>query len=464
MNTLCLFVSGSMHSLLYFNVTLSDSEISVLARVPPLVHTQPSCRCPPSHPVARENTCLDASGTSQVPRVNSDSHHVSLLNDDIFETWWQSELRVAPINVTINLDGLRVVLLVAINFRSVQPEAMIIYYSNNGGVAFVPRQFYASNCSRFGLTDNGLLRTASDVNCINSLSSSILFRVLDVGNRPEVNLYPDSIALRDFSLATHIRIELVNWNSEVAEEQYFAVSEVLVGGEACVCNGHADSCIGATCVCQHGTTGTNCDQCLPLFNNEPWERATSTAANQCEMCECNNHTDVCIYSTSTGTGQCVNCTANTSGSQCELCLPFFFHPQGSPLDSAVPCLPCDCESSGIVDDGKCESAGINAGQCNCKTFVTGRQCNTCLSGYYNLTSQISDGCMSCDCNTVGTIRNSTACDFTTGQCMCKENVVGRDCSSCASGHYGLENPEGCLPCDQQCTQCSGPGATNCAVG
>ncbi len=452
-----------MHTLLYFNVTLSDNEIASLAQASSLVHTQPNCRCPPSHPIVRETTCIDTSGTSQVPRVNSGSRHVSLLNDDSTATWWQSEVGVAPVNVTVSLAGLRVALLVAINFRDVQPKAMILYYSNDGGISFTPRQYYASNCSRFGLANNGVLRRASDVNCVTSLPNNVFFRVLDVGNRPEADFYPDGSVLRDFSLATHVRLELIDWNVDLQQEQYFAISEILVGGEECVCNGHADSCTGSTCECQHNTTGTHCEQCLPLFNDKPWEPGTSNSANPCEMCECNHHANACVFSTATGSGQCINCTASTTGSQCEICLPFFYNPQGLPLDSSNPCLPCGCEPSGTSDDGVCELSGINAGQCSCKTFAMGRQCDTCQNGYYNLSSTNPDGCTACECNTPGTVDGSISCNSATGQCMCKNNVVGRNCSSCALGHYGLENQDGCLPCDEQCNECSGPGATRCVV-
>ena len=452
-----------MHTFLYFNTTLSDFEISQLAQVAPLLHTQTNCRCPPSHPIARETTCLDSSGTSQVSRVNSNSRHVSFINDDSTDTWWQSELGIAPVNVTVSLNGLRAALLVAIRFRSVRPQAMVLYYSSDGGLTFMPRQYYASNCSQFGLDDNGLLTTASDVNCVTSLGDVVVFRVLDAGNRPNTNLYRDTSILRDFSLATHVRLELVDWDSGQIQDQYFSIAEVLVGGEECVCNGHADSCSGPTCNCQHDTTGTHCDECLPLFNNEPWQPGISTSANQCEMCECNNHSSACVYSMFTGTGECINCTRSTTGSQCELCLPFFYHPQGVALNAATPCLLCDCDISGVVDDGTCTSAGANAGQCNCKAHVTGRQCDACQSGFYNLTSGNPEGCLSCDCNAIGTTGSSMACDRATGQCNCKDNVEGRDCSSCVSDHYGLENQDGCLPCDLECNQCSGPGPANCRV-
>ena len=162
---------GLMHSLLYFNSTISDNEISLFANVPAPVHTQPQCRCPPTHPVATETTCSDPSGANVVPRVNTNTHQPSLSNDNNLATWWQSQVGVAPVNITLSLGGLRAALTVGIAFRSLQPQSMVLYYSDDDGITFSPRQYYSSDCSRFGLPNNGLLRTASDVNCITSESA-----------------------------------------------------------------------------------------------------------------------------------------------------------------------------------------------------------------------------------------------------------------------------------------------------
>lgn len=456
---------GQLYSLFYFNSTLSDNEISVFALVPPLVHTQPDCRCPPSHPVAREIICEDSSGSSSLPRVNTNTHHPSLINDNNFTTWWQSETGVAPVNLTISLNGLRAALALGIVFRSLQPQSMVIYYSSDGGNSFSPRQYYSSDCSRFGLPNNGLLTSASDVNCVTAestpLSNQVVnFRVLDIGNRPEANDFSRSADLQVFTRATHIRLELINWNTVVPIEQYFAIDEVIVGGQECLCNGHANACMGSTCVCQHNTAGTHCDMCLPLFNNKPWAPGTLSSANQCEACECNNHATVCVYNATLSSGMCMNCEDNTQGTQCELCQPFFFNSPGVPISAPNTCQPCDCHLPGVRNSGNCVGGG---GLCNCKIQVIGRRCDECQNDYYNLTASNSDGCTSCGCDVQGTVGASVSCDFLSGQCLCKPNVVRRDCSSCAAGHYGFENDEGCLACDVQCNQCTGAGPTNCQV-
>ena len=58
-------------------------------------------------------------------------------------------------------------------------------------------------------------------------------------------------------------------------------------------------------------------------------------------------------------------------------------------------LACNCNTSGITDDGDCSrnnSLGIQVGQCNCKINVEGRTCDMCKAGFYNLIGNNPDGC------------------------------------------------------------------------
>lgn len=54
----------------------------------------------------------------------------------------------------------------------------------------------------------------------------------------------------------------------------------------CKCNGHASECAPdeagqLVCVCQHNTTGTDCERCQPFHQDRPWARGTAEAANEC---------------------------------------------------------------------------------------------------------------------------------------------------------------------------------------
>ncbi|XP_043946347.1 laminin subunit alpha-5 [Protopterus annectens] len=59
-----------------------------------------------------------------------------------------------------------------------------------------------------------------------------------------------------------------------------------------------------------------------------------------------------------------------------------------------------------------------------------------LSAYYN------NGAKPCNCHEVGAVGSS--CAPFGGQCTCKPNVIGRDCSRCATGYWGFPN---CRPCE-----------------
>ena len=85
----------------------------------------------------------------------------------------------------------------------------------------------------------------------------------------------------------------------------------------------------------------------------------------------------------------------------------------------------------------CFNVVIYQGQCDCRDNVQGLECTECKDGYYNLQGSNPSGCDSCDCNLDGVIGGLKICDKVTGQCPCKLYVTGRRCTSCKAGFYGL---------------------------
>lgn len=91
---------------------------------------------------------------------------------------------------------------------------------------------------------------------------------------------------------------------------------------------------------------------------------------------------------------------------------------------------------------------IVAGQCSCKIYAAGRQCDKCKDGYYHLTAANPEGCVQCECNVAGILNGNITCHIATGQCNCKANVFRLKCSRCKPGFYGLSasKVEGCNSC------------------
>ncbi|XP_023158823.1 laminin subunit alpha-1 isoform X2 [Ceratitis capitata] len=105
---------------------------------------------------------------------------------------------------------------------------------------------------------------------------------------------------------------------------------------------------------------------------------------------------------------------------------------------------CQCSPIGAVA-ATCDK---RTGQCACHANVTGRRCDKCKSGHWNLTQGV--GCHDCRCDPAGS--RSHECNPWTGQCDCKIGVGGQHCNECTDGFYGFST-DGC----QRCTQCAGEG-------
>ncbi|GLV46313.1 LanB1 [Carabus blaptoides fortunei] len=213
------------------------------------------------------------------------------------------------------------------------------------------------------------------------------------------------------------------------------------------------------CECTHNTKGRNCEECEDFFNDLPWRPAIGKQTNACKKCNCNNHATSCHFDAAvyelTGRvsgGVCDGCKHNTMGPNCEQCKPFYYRDPTRDLQDPEVCRPCDCDPHGSLDGGVCDSLtdtsnSLEAGACHCKKNVEGRRCDICKNGFWNFDFNNPDGCQTCTCNTLGTIDNQ-GCDVYTGDCICKRYVTGRDCNQCLPEYWGLsEKRDGCQSCD-----------------
>ncbi|TKS69913.1 Usherin Usher syndrome type IIa protein [Collichthys lucidus] len=213
------------------------------------------------------------------------------------------------------------------------------------------------------------------------------------------------------------------------------------------------------CLPESHTEGNNCQRCAPLYNDKPFRSGDQLQPMNCRSCQCHGHALSCHYDVGAddqpdehyrgGGGVCDNCMHNTTGRNCELCMSGFFRLEDSDPTLLDVCQPCNCHTAGTINGSMtCAQAG---GQCQCKFAVTGRRCADCSPGWYGLKASNPNGCFQCNCSDIGIVSPSAggvpSCNQDTGQCRCKPHVTGLSCDRCEFGYWNLSHPDGCISCD-----------------
>lgn len=200
-----------------------------------------------------------------------------------------------------------------------------------------------------------------------------------------------------------------------------------------MCNGHASQCdqefpndpYRVSCSCQHNTCGSQCEQCCPGYHQYKWRRATVSDSFVCEKCNCNGHSEDCVFDEEvaekklsmnirgqySGGGKCLNCQHNTDGINCDKCKGGFYRPYNKSIDAIDVCQLCQCDlqfSTGNCYDG--------SGVCECRRNYQEPNCDKCSYGYFGFPE-----CQECHCYPNGTLNN--ICELTTGQCPCKDGKL-----------------------------------------
>ncbi|XP_031359594.2 laminin subunit alpha-3 [Lonchura striata] len=94
-------------------------------------------------------------------------------------------------------------------------------------------------------------------------------------------------------------------------------------------------------------------------------------------------------------------------------------------------LPCACHSAGAASPA-CSPLG---GQCVCRPNVIGRQCSRCQTGYYGFPF-----CKLCNCG-------QRLCDDMTGKCICPPRTVKPKCEVCEKYYFSYHPLAGCKSCN-----------------
>jgi len=97
--------------------------------------------------------------------------------------------------------------------------------------------------------------------------------------------------------------------------------------------------------------------------------------------------------------------------------------------------------------------------CNINEQQNGKSSDFCEKSSFSLSVKYNDGAKPCGCSEAGTEGGAKAqCEMNGGQCPCKDNVIGRQCTECKVGYYDYPN---CKPCNCGGLVCENDGTCIC---
>ncbi|XP_053504650.1 netrin-G2 isoform X1 [Ictalurus furcatus] len=397
------------------------------------IHVEPpgiTCGNPPERFCTLENPYLcsdecDASNPdlAHPPQLMQDRERGGLV------TYWQTQTwRRYPepllANITLSWNkSLELTGDIEISFVYGRPTAMALEKSLDYGHTWQPYQFYADDCLEvFGMPSQRA-RDLTASNATRVICTELYSRwvgakgdkVVRFEARTRFTIFAghrlhdmDSLrarfesnkGLRDFFTFTDLRLRLLKpalGGTYVQRDNllkyFYAISNIEVPSR-CKCNLHASQCTlldgNLQCVCEHNTTGQDCQRCKKGFKAKIWKAGSylptpTGTPNTCAQagtssgsnCECHGHSNRCSYIDYLNIVTCVSCKHNTRGQNCQHCRMGYYRNSSVELDDESVCVECVCNQLGSLHD-RCNGTGF----CQCKEGTMGTKCDECLPGYY----------------------------------------------------------------------------------
>ncbi|XP_043922451.1 laminin subunit alpha-1 [Protopterus annectens] len=206
------------------------------------------------------------------------------------------------------------------------------------------------------------------------------------------------------------------------------------------------ACLIESCNCPPGYTGLSCQECNTGYYRQNMSglevQGPLPPIGPCVPCHCNNHSEICDIKN----GKCQGCRDNTAGDYCDVCTPGYY---GRITGSISDCSLCACPRPGSGSfSPTCVLEGDSGFQCDaCFAGYEGQYCERCSLGYFGEPNEPGGHCHECQCSPSGSLHSY--CDRVTGQCACKQGVMGYLCDQCEPRHILMK--EECASCDDNCT-------------
>ena len=113
-------------------------------------------------------------------------------------------------------------------------------------------------------------------------------------------------------------------------------------------------------------------------------------------------------------------------------------------------MPAESFTGDFLDTERVNGLSDYATQCGLNDYyISPEEEGFCRAAIVSLGSDFNGGALECECNMEGSLDHS--CAKIGGQCKCKENIMGRQCTRCKPGFFGYPD----------CKECNCPPTATC---